>query len=266
MTSSVIRGVELDHDRSGTGPTMVWGHGLTSSRGDEGVAPVLVDWERARTRLDVIRYDARGHGRSGFTPEPEPYGWDQMAIDQLELLDTIGVDRCVVGGASMGAATALHTAVRSPHRVRALVLVIPPTAWATRSAQADNYRRMADLVESGRLDDVLAAGRQIPPPDPFVEFEGWHDRSAARLRAFEPGRLAGLFRGAATADLPPPEWITTIDRPTLILAWTGDPAHPADTANQLDELIGPATLHLASTADEVGTWTDRLVDFVTGLD
>ena len=96
---------------------------------------------------------------------------------------------------------------------------------------------MADLIEGGRLESVLAAGRELPPPDPFVGLERWADRSAPRLRGFEPVRLATLFRGAAGADLPAPDQIAALDIPTLILAWTGDPGHPASTAERLAELL-----------------------------
>lgn len=263
MPTATIRGVGLDHERRGSGPTLIWGHGLTSSRTDELVDPAMVDWDRATERLDVVRYDALGHGRSGFTTDLDRYRWDQLAFDQLALLDHLGIGRCAVGGASMGAATALHLAVGSPERVSALVLAIPPTAWDTRAAQAGNYQRMADLIDGGRLEAILAAGRELPPPDPFVGHDRWPDRSAARLRGFEPAQLATLFRGAAGADLPPPDQIATLDLPTLILAWTGDPGHPASTARDLADLMPQATLHLASTRAEFDTWTDRIVDFLT---
>lgn len=264
MARATIRGVELDYDRGGAGPTLVWGHGLTSSRADDAVPPTHVDADRARARFDVVRYDARGHGRSGFTDDPAGYGWDQLALDQLALADHLGIDRYAAGGSSMGAGTALHVAVAAPERVEALVLVIPPTGWGTRAGQTDNYLRMADLIEAGRLDHVLAAGRLVPPPDPFVEVETWHERSADRLRSFESARLAGLFRGAATADLPPPEALAEVRQPTLILAWSGDPAHPVETARRLAEVLPDTTVVEATTASEVATWTDRMVDFLLG--
>ncbi len=265
MPSTSIRGLSIEHERAGTGPTLIWGHGLTSSRAEEATPPVLIEWDRVVETIDVIRYDAAGHGRSDATSDLDRYRWDELARDQQALAEHHGVGPAVVGGASMGAATALHRAVLHPESVRALVLVIPPTGWSTRAAQAGNYRRMADLIEAGSLDTVLAAGRQMAPPDPFVGFEGWHDRSAGRLRAFEPERLAGLFRGAAAADLPAPEALATIDVPTLILAWTGDPGHPVETARRLDELLPDTDCQEASTSDEVEAWTDRLIDFVAGV-
>ena len=78
------RGIDLAWDRSGVGPTLVWGHGLTSSRAaeDEGA---LVDWTTARERLDVVRYDARGHGESGFSEDLRSYGWSDLATDQFQI-------------------------------------------------------------------------------------------------------------------------------------------------------------------------------------
>lgn len=264
MATATIRGVDIDHERRGSGPTLIWGHGLTSSRKDEAVPPVLVDWSRAVERLDVVRYDARGHGRSGFTDDPGGYGWDQLALDQLALADHLGIDHYVVGGASMGAATALHAAIAAPERIDALVLAIPPTGWETRAAQTDNYTRMADIVAVRGVEPVVAAGRLIPPPEPFRASEGWHDRSAARLRAADPERLVGVFRGAATADLPAREDVATITAPTLILAWSGDPAHPVATADELGVLLPDVTVEVADTMDQFATWTDRIIEFVNG--
>jgi pimeloyl-ACP methyl ester carboxylesterase len=258
-----VRGVEIDLDRSGSGPTFVWGHGLTSSRANEDESR-LIDWPAVRRRADVVRYDARGHGRSGFSVDPEGYSWQQLALDQLAILDELGIDRAAVGGASMGAATALHTAVVSPERVERLVLVIPPTGWETRAAQIDIYRQMADVVEHRGVEPLIAASAELPPPDPFAGSAEWRDLRAASMRRADPVRLAGLYRGAATADLPPPSAIESIRCPTLILAWSGDPGHPVSSAERLDSLLPDAHLSVASTAAELSTWTRRVIDFVAG--
>lgn len=260
-----IRGVEIAHDRSGDGHALVWGHGLTSSRASEDVFP-LIDWAAARAVADVVRYDARGHGDSGFSADPDTYGWDQLALDQLELHDRLGLDRAIVGGASMGAATALHLAVLAPERVNALILVIPPTGWETRAAQTSQYLQMASIVEAKGVEPLIIASADLPPPDPFaVDGAEWNDRRALALRSADPVRLAGVFRGASFADLPPRSAIRQIQCPTLILAWSGDPGHPVSSAEQLAELINGSTLSIASTADELATWTKRVVEFVGSL-
>ena len=165
----------------------------------------------------------------------------------------------------MGCATALHAAVIAPDRVSALVLVIPPTAWSTRAAQTGTYLAMADLVEAGQHELLLQGAAEVPPPDPFIDEPAWADRFPEVLANTDPVRLARVFRGAATADLPTESEIARISVPTLILAWTGDPGHPARTAARLQELMPHAELALASTMHGLAAWTGRLVTFLSSL-
>lgn len=257
-----IRGVDIDYELTGSGRRFVWGHGLTSSRADEDAPPALIDFSRLATAAGVVRYDARGHGRSGFTADPQHYRWEELAADQLALADHLGVDRFAAGGASMGAATALHTAVEAPERVESLVLVIPPTAWETRAEQTGLYTQMAEIIERRGVELLISAGATVPPPDPFRDDPAYPERRAARMRAADPVRLAGLFRGAVNAQLPSKEAVAAITAPTLILAWTGDPAHPVSSAEELHRLMPNAELALASDVEELVTWTDRIGSFL----
>ena len=265
MATEEIRGVELAYDRSGSGPDLVWGHGLTSGMASEDELG-LFDFDALREVATVLRYDARGHGASGSTPSDDGYHWRELARDQLALADRLGIDRYVAGGASMGAATALHAAVLAPERITALVLVIPPTAWATRAAQTDVYAATAELVAAGDHATLLAAAAERPSPDPFTDDPYFGERFERVLRETEPERLARIFRGAVTTDLPSPDDVARIEVPTLILAWTGDPGHPVSTAARLQELMPYAELALATTLDGLSTWTDRVRHFVDVAD
>lgn len=258
---TTIRGVDIEYDLSGAGSYVVWGHGLTSSMASEDELG-LFDWAAVRTSHRLLRYDARGHGSSGSTPDAGDYSWRELALDQLDLADQLAIDHYVAGGASMGCATALHAAVLAPDRVRGLLLVIPPTAWETRAAQAGTYRVTADLIEAGDHDTLLAGAAAQPAPDPFLGDPRWTERFPELLATADPVRLARIFRGAATADLPSPDEIASIDVPALILAWTGDPGHPALTAARLHELLPDADLALAATPDGLATWTDRALRFL----
>ena len=260
----VARGVPLAWDRAGVGTTMIWGHGLTSSRATED-ASGLVDWETVRRSADVVRYDARGHGRSGWSDDTTSYGWDELATDQLALADALEIPTWVSGGASMGAATALHVACTAPERVRALVLMIPPTAWETRAAQAEMYETMASIIEQRGVEQLLALGAQTPPPDPFVGDDAWRARREATMREADPVRLAGVLRGATGAYFPAPDRIGAIAVPTLVLAWSGDPGHPVSTAEILHELIPDTRCVVASTAEDVAAWTPTINAFVREL-
>ena len=67
-----VRGIELYHEAHGdrAGPAVVVAHGALG-----GVAHAEAVGSRAeglaRASFRVIAYDARGHGRSGFTTRPE---------------------------------------------------------------------------------------------------------------------------------------------------------------------------------------------------
>ncbi|MGA1565896.1 MAG: alpha/beta fold hydrolase [Ilumatobacteraceae bacterium] len=253
---ATVRSAELSFERGGTGTSLLWGHGLTSSMQlDSEFAPI--DWIRVRSRADVVRYDARGHGDSTTTEELLGYGWDELALDQLALAESLGIDRYVAAGRSMGTSTALHAAITAPERIIGLVLVIPPTGWETRAAQRDLYLRRADLIESRDLDSVIAAARSVPAPDPFGA--EWHDRFERNLRSADLPRRAHILRGAATADMPPPDAIANIAVPTTILAWSGDPGHPVSSAERLAELIDGARLVVARSRDDLDVWTDEIM-------
>ena len=262
---TTVRGAALAHQTTGTGSDLVWGHGLSSSRSAEddlaaasraqGRTPTI-DWAAVPVR--VTRYDARGHGESASTPELDGYSWEALAADQLELATALDIDRYTAGGISMGAGTALHAAVAAPQRIDRLVLMAPPTAWETRAGQVDQWEATAHVIETKGVEPVIAAGADIPPPDPFRDDVDLRERRAAAMRAWDPARLARVFRGAAAADFPTRDEVASIDIPALILAWTGDPVHPVDTAEQLHRLLPDSRLHLASTAAELSSWT-RLV-------
>ena len=257
-----VRGARLAYEVSGSGPYLIWGHGLSMTReSDAGMG--LVDWDRVRA--SVVRYDARGHGESQSTADLGGYSWSELARDQLALADSLEIDRYMAAGASMGCGTALHAAVLAPGRVRALVLVIPPTGWETRAAQADMWEASAGLVETEGVEALIAARAALDPPDPYVGDEARRERQAAATRAWEPSRLALVLRGATTANLPDRSAVSRISAPALILAWTGDPVHPVSTASELADLLPAATLHTASTRAEVDGWTDLVGAFVDGL-
>ncbi|MFT7650369.1 MAG: 3-oxoadipate enol-lactonase [Candidatus Poriferisodalaceae bacterium] len=262
MPSSTIRGAALHHSTSGAGQKVIWGHGLSQSRAAEDESPI-VDWSRIDAR--TTRYDARGHGFSSSTRDQDGYSWEALALDQLGLADALGVDHYIAGGASMGCGTALYAAALAPQRIDALVLVIPPTAWETRSAQASMWNTTADVVLAKGVEPIIAAGADIAPPDPFVGDVARKQRREAELRAWDTTRLAQVFRGATKANLPDRDQIAAISVPTLILAWTGDPTHPVSTAEELHRLIAGSELHLASSSDEYDGWTDRVSAFVGAL-
>jgi len=254
-----IRGVEVEAEVSGEGPDLIWGHGLSMNR-DSDADMGLLDWDRIP--FTVVRYDARGHGESESTPDLDAYSWSELAQDQLALADALGISTYVAAGASMGCGTALHAAALGHGRVQALVLAIPPTAWETRAAQAEQWELVATVIETDGVEAVIAARAELDPPDPFVGDEQRREQQAAATRAWDPDRLALVMRGATRANLPDRDEIAGIKVPALILAWTGDPIHPVSTAEELHALLSDSELHVASSRSDLNTWTDLTAVFL----
>src|SRR5262249_27966418 len=107
-----IRGVDLHVQIEGSGKSFVWGHGLMFSMAMED-ALGIVDFPRLAAEMSerIVRYDARGHGSSTGTDQPDDYQWPALAQDMLALADALGIDRFIAGGQSMGMATSLYAAL-----------------------------------------------------------------------------------------------------------------------------------------------------------
>ena len=251
MSTFTVPGAELDVELSDEGGhAVVQLHGLTSSRARDRLLDLDLGRGLRGTRL--LRYDARGHGRSTGLPEPAHYRWENLADDLLRLLDRWFPGERVHGvGPSMGAATLLHAAVRDPDRFSGLTLLVPPTAWATRVAKGDDYRAAARLVEDEGLDAFLEAGRLEPVPPATAGLPETRPDVDVNL-------LPALFRGAAASDLPPADDIAGVNVPTTILAWIDDPAHPLSTAEALLSLLPSATLEVATRQADLETWPTTL--------
>ena len=254
---TMIRGVDLAVTDTGSGPAFFWGHGFASCTANE--ADMMLGWDRLAARYRVVRWDARGHGQSTGTDVPADYGWENLGRDVIALADELGIDEFAVGGASMGAATALHAAVLAPDRVTGLVLALPPTAYDTRAGQGDEYVDGATLVEEQGVAAYVDRHKAQPVPpilepiaEAYLEF----------VPAIPDRLLPAALRGAGASDLPRPEQVRAIEAPALLLAWAGDPGHPLSTAERLAELLPHAELNVAGELMDLLGWTDLVEAFL----
>ena len=125
---------------SGSGPPLVLLHpGIGDSRIWDPILPALLQ------RYRVIRYDARGYGRS---PAPTvPY---VLLDDLVTVLDHYGLERTALVGCSQGGDCALGLAITRPSRVSALVLLCPGIS---------GYPVPQDPAVDAAFDEAEAAGR-----------------------------------------------------------------------------------------------------------
>lgn len=109
-----VPGGRLYVEEEGTGPPIVLLHaGIANLRAWDAMAPGLV-----AAGYRVIRYDARGFGRS----ETDDVEFSNRA-DAIAVLDAAGIGRAALVGNSRGGQIAIDTTVEFPDRVVALVTV-----------------------------------------------------------------------------------------------------------------------------------------------
>lgn len=262
-----INGLEFNIEVTGEGVPFIWGHGLTGSMASDEIAP-WITWKQLTDVVRLIRYDARGHGQSGASDDPADYHWQALARDMVGLTDQLGLESFVAGGGSMGCATAIYAALAVPHRIRGLVLMVPPTAWETRTAHAGNFTPMIELLETGGIAALAAMMAQQPASGPAWQHEAYPNMVTdflAYLKTLNPNVLATVYRGAQRSNLPPRETLESIQAPALILAWADDPGHPLSSAEEIHRRLPNSRLVVARSARDVAAWTDTIRDFVTHL-
>lgn len=240
-------GLELAVESFGVGPSLIFAHGLTGTRINtrHQFAP-LAD----RYRITV--FDQRGHGDSTPVTDPLLYDPERMAGDMAAIMDTLGIEKAIVGGESMGAATALLFAIAWPQRVRALLLTAPAFGDAP-NAGLDGIRDMGETVAGQGIEAFLAQSAE----QQRTEF-GWPqemiDCVAEMQRSHDPASLA-------TACKTVPDWVILSDLsplaelscPACVISWEEDPMHPLELARRVTAALPNAQLGMLASIAELFT-------------
>lgn len=159
MATRVVHraGVELAVWDAGEGIPVLLLHGLTATHR----YVVMGSTRLERGGHSVVSYDARGHGASGPAPDPTTYGYDELALDAIAVLDELAIPRAVLAGASMGAHTLLRVALEHPERVGGMVVITP----AYEPGESEDPIRLAYW-------DALAHGLRTGGVEGFVAAYG----------------------------------------------------------------------------------------------
>lgn len=231
----------------GAGSPLIWTHALFHPSEVEDHTPLGAMLE-AITGHRVIRHDTRGQGRSAPGLDVEAYVWSSLGDDVRALAHVAGGENAVLGGASMGAVASLYAALAGDRlptlAVRGLILVIPPTAWATRPRQSAMYRALSRLLGQRGVSGVVDLFEQFLSQTVTPGFEDARPALLANLRGMDAAALDAVLRASAASDLPPPETLAAITAPALIVAVEDDPGHPRATAEVLAEHLPNATLQI----------------------
>jgi 3-oxoadipate enol-lactonase len=212
-----VNGTSLRYDLTGSGPTtlvLVHEMGGTLDSWDQ-VLPALNNSRR------VLRYDTRGAGLSEKIKGAVT--WNQMADDLAALLDALGITgRVALAGIAVGAAIAVHFAVRYPDRAAALVLHGPAVGVGADRRQATLDRAVA--VQAGGMRSVVetSLAASYPPvvrhdPEVFAAFR-------ARWLGNDPESFAAINRMLADENIE--SELVRIGCPALFTAGRHDSLRP----------------------------------------
>ncbi len=247
---------------------IVLGHGMLSSTiFEDQIAFPTWDEVSEQVAIDLLRYDALGHGESDKPETVESYTWHRMAENFPKFNGVMsGLEQgaeIILGGTSMGAATALWSALLGKQAIKGLVLIIPPTAWEVREQKAGDYFKMAQIARSGGMPQIIKTLDRAPNT-PFVEREYPALIPLARenLRSYASEHYANLLEAASRSNLPSRSEIGEIDLPTLILCRIDDPVHPVEMGVELHSLMRNSTLKIAKTGDEVRSWPKLVAKWI----
>ncbi len=162
LTIPVDGGEVWAEDTGGGGTPLVLIH---PGWGDSTIWDPLLGRLAARHR--VIRYDARGYGRS-----PAPVGPFTQLGDLTAVLDRVGVPRAALVGHSSGGGSAIGLALAQPERVSALVLVAPGVRDYPWPQEDSYFKEFEALFTAGDREGLVGLGLRtwaVTGADPAAE-------------------------------------------------------------------------------------------------
>ena len=251
-----INGGRIYWEAAGEGEPLVFIHGFTldTRMWDD-------QWDVFAEKYRVIRYDARGFGRSSLPDGPFSHQDDLRA-----LMDHLGIETFHLVGLSMGGAISLDYAVTRPSDLNSLVLIDSGTGGRLSRA-AGSFRDIAlsKGVEAAR-GEWLADGLFVPAQrQPAVserlklivgDYSGWH-WTAGQIDQIVP-------------DPPAVERLQDVTAPTLVIVGELDIPRMQDNADKLATIPGARKVVVAGAGHmanlEQPEEVNRLIlDFLGGI-
>ncbi len=253
-------GIELAYEVQGDGPPVVMIMGLGAQ---------LVLWPQelvdaiAAAGFRTIRFDNRDIGQSawfdhlGVPNNPKllarrlaglsvdaPYNLSAMASDTIGLLDTLGIARAHLIGASLGGMIAQTVAIEHPQRVASLTSIM--SSAGNLAAFAVHPRALKQMLGKPPTNREEYVERIVTL---FRGHAGTHPYDAVRMaelaglqydRGYHPQGFARQF-AAILGSGSRVERLKTVAAPTLVMHGTHDPLVPISAGRLVAASIPGAT-------------------------
>ncbi|HET9016833.1 MAG TPA: alpha/beta hydrolase [Thermomicrobiaceae bacterium] len=259
-------GVRLYYESAGEGTTLILhGHGHLAWM------PFQVPYFSQFYR--VIVFDRRGTGRSD--DPPGPWSAADLARDIKHLMDALGIERAIVGGASLGGVVSSQFGLDFPDRSLALIVGhTVPYLWPLGRQWLEEEVAAAAtggpvIVRQPRSYDWEEAG-------PTTAVEGFADTLAGRYLATLRQGLGGTTDAAIKALAVLRDWdqrprypeMHRLAAPVLVIVGGNEPQKTIELAYEWhqqfadsDFVILPNTHHGAARENPIG-WNRAVHEFL----
>ncbi|MGM4887651.1 3-oxoadipate enol-lactonase [Tardiphaga sp. 20_F10_N6_6] len=238
-----------------SGPTLMMSNSLGCT---------MAMWEPqmpALTKLfRVIRYDRRGHGKSGMNG---PTSMERYGKDVLAILDDLNIDKVHWCGLSMGGMVGQWLGANAPERFNKIILANTscyypdPTNWHNRikAVREGGLKAVADAVIGGWLT---------------ADFREREPETTAKMQAMLIASPVEGYLAAceALSTLDQRALLPKIKSPTLVIAGRQDNATPVAAGELIRSNIPGASMTLLDAAhisnvEQPYAFTDAVVGFLT---
>jgi 3-oxoadipate enol-lactonase len=245
--------VRLHYEQSGAmdGPVLVLANSLGSN---------LQMWDKVLPSLEkslqVLRYDMRGHGKSGVPPPP--YSLEQLGNDLLLLIDHLSIGRVRVCGLSLGGLVSLWLGIHAPERFDRMIFANTAPHIGTR----DGWEQRIAMVQSSGMEGLAlqTLERWFTPG-----YREQHPAEMESIRQMVAATNASGYCGccAALRDTDLRSEIAAIEAPCLVITGTHDPATPASDGRALHSALQNSS-YVELDSSHLSAW-EKAEDFAEAV-
>jgi 3-oxoadipate enol-lactonase len=239
-------------------------------------APVLMLSNSLGTTLDMwhaqvapftqhfrlIRFDRRGHGRSGVPKGP--YTMERLSRDALAIMDGLGIARANWCGLSMGGMEGMWLGAHAPERFERLVL-------SNTSCHYPDKSFWNDRIKAIRGSGLAALAERIMSLWFSKEFREREPATVARMRdSLAATPVDGYIAcGEAVRDMDHRDLLARIVAPTLVIVGRHDQATTPEAGEFVRSRIAGASLAVLDAAhlsniEQPRQFNDQVLDFFAG--
>lgn len=219
----------LSYRKTGDGPPIVLLHAMPLD---------ATMFDAVRKHLDsVLTFDAPGFGTSPPAEDVDrAFGASSPSLDTyakavIADLAELGIERCVIGGLSMGGAVAMSIVQHAPALVEGLVLMDTNIGSDTEEARRKRLEA-AEKADGGDISSVAPMAETMTSDVTKVDRPDVYADIKSRLAAVRPEALAWIQRAmAARPDRR--HLISSVDAPLLLIRGEDDASCTAEMMEDL---------------------------------